>query len=594
MITIVLDESLRPEGAPASHVFDHETYTILIGRDPSCQVPIRPELTKLGRIHCQISRAASSVELVVDREHPVYSDGRRVIGRTPLPLRKDIRLIDPVSGPVIRIETEKSGDVPATERDALSDGGTVLDVIEKLKAQGRNIALAGCLAVLALGGYAGLDWWQTSQREQAQLARMQELAAHMADAEAQSVDWVSLQKQIKPSVYQVTKQSGGGKPQHQGTAWVYDGKRLATNAHVASLFDDPKLPGRIVLIPADPALEAVPVVGIDVHPAYLAYRKAVSVSSKADNLPPLAAIGSYDVAFLNVPEGSVLGPPLELVDPAAPLSAGQAVAYLGYPERCARHAEQLHIKTGVISGTSDFLGTAAGQELVYHTAPGAGGASGSPMFNNKGEVVAIFSGGEPASPVEAVAPAEAKEAEAKEAEAKTNERKAKGCGLSGASTLYAQNISLLREMESGVAKNKQAEREAQWQNSALYKLNQDRVWDTVAELTEKPASPDFAVQWQTTKLQHDSSKRSGFATAVKTFSGLEPGEYVAFANVAPEDRVTLAAFIGETAANVPLQVEGKPTMVFSLKTNSDVVVTLAGPNQRDVDIAIARLDTSGE
>ncbi len=575
MITITIDPALLASGTAPTLTFDDNVKSISIGRDPACAVPLKPELTKLGRNHFEIRRAASGVELVVDRQHPVYVDGQRVIERMTLPMRQDIRLLDPMSGPVISVSVEKTGAAPVTEKDALVDSGTQMGHTKKLV---RNVVLAGCLAAVGFGGFLGWDFWQRSQHEQALLADMNLLVSRMNEAEEQNINWPAVQARIKPSVYQVTfAPSDGGPPLHQGTAWVYSPTKLATNSHVAALFKDPTLQGRILLVPADENLSAVPVVNVEMHPAYLAYRKAVKATRQDGVVSPLANLGSYDVAFLQVPEGSVLGPPLTLAAEGATLSSGEPVAYLGYPERCARHVGQLHIKSGIISGTSDFLGTQADQDLIYHTAPGAGGASGSPLFNGKGEVVGVFSGGEPANPVEAVG--------------KSVPEAPQGCGISGAATLYAQNVSLLRELEYGTAADREATRETQWRNSAFYKLNQDKVWAAVATLTEDPESSDYSTQRQGLKLA--SQNKSAIGSAVQTFSDLAPGEYVAFANVQPEDRVTLQATVAGKLMHVPAQVEGKPTAVFVLKETGDVVVTVAGVDARNVEVIVA-LITSEE
>jgi hypothetical protein len=583
MITITLDPALRPDGATQSHVFNDGVDTITIGRSPECGVQLKPDLTKLGRTHFELRRAASGVELVTDREHPVFVDGQRVVERLMLSLRQELRLLDPMTGPVIRIVCEKTGDALVTEENALSDSGTQQGMLTGLKRQGRSFAIAASIAALCFGGYLYWDAQQRSARDMAFLKSMDVLAQRMTEAEAQQANWAEVQAKVKPSVYQVTfADASGGKPLHQGTAWVYGKNKLATNAHVASIFNNPTLQGRILLVPADPSLPSLPVISVELHPAYLAYRKTVGETQSVGRISPLANLGSYDVAFLEVPENSVLGPALALAEETTVLAPGESVAYLGYPERCARHADQLHIKSGIISGTSDFLGSSSAQELIYHTAPGAGGASGSPLINSKGEVVGVFSGGEPAKPVEAVPQPVA--------DGQASQKAELGCGTSGAATLYAQYVGLLRELESGTAFEKQATREAQWRNSANYKLNQDQVWATVANLSEDAVDGEGGVAVRRASFTQAAQTKSAFSSTVTSFEGLSAGRYVAFANVAPEDRVTLVAHVNDVALNVPVSVEGKPTAVFDLKQSGTLSVTLAGPTGKNVDVIVARLD----
>jgi hypothetical protein len=578
MIKITVDPVLRPPGTAPELVFDDHVERIVIGRLPSAQVSLKADLTKLGRSHFELRRAAGGVELLVDREHPVFVEGRRVVERMMLPLRQEVRLLDPVSGPIITIICEKTGDVPVTEKDALEDSGTQQGALYQLVRRGKALALAASLAAIAFGGYIYWDMQQEAARNAALLQGMQNLAERMTEAEEQSVNWAEVQANVRKSVYQVTfQEASGGPPLHQGTAWVYDGKRLATNAHVAALFTDPTLQGRLLLVPADPLLPTVPVINVTIHPAYAAYRATVKATRKVGEMPPLASIGSYDVAFLEVPDGSMLGPALKLAEDETAAAPGVAVAYLGYSEKCARHVDQLHVKSGIISGVSDFLGTENGHELIYHTAPGAGGASGSPLFNGKGEVVGVFSGGEPSKPVEAVS---------KDVAAKDE----RSCSISGAATLYAQNVSLLKELDSGKAGELQAAREAQWRNSALYKLNMASVWAAVAALAEDPAAAGYFAQRVRTKLARSVTSKSTRGVALQTFTGLAPGDYAVFADVALEDGVTLLAHVNGVTLNVPLEVDGKPTAVFSLADTNDVNFTIAGPDARDVDVIAVRID----
>ena len=84
------------------------------------------------------------------------------------------------------------------------------------------------------------------------------------------------------------------------------------------------------------------------------------------------------------------------------LKSGIPVAFLGFPTEGLRQ-DNVNIdnpiasmQTGIIVAVSDFEMKDAGQSgnfLIRHSLPATGGASGSPIFNQKGEVLALLYAG---------------------------------------------------------------------------------------------------------------------------------------------------------------------------------------------------------
>ena len=84
------------------------------------------------------------------------------------------------------------------------------------------------------------------------------------------------------------------------------------------------------------------------------------------------------------------------------LKSGEPIAFLGFPmERLAGNNVNVDnpvasMQSGIVVAVSDFsmkdVG-GAGNYLIRHNLPSAGGASGSPIFNRNGEVIALLYGG---------------------------------------------------------------------------------------------------------------------------------------------------------------------------------------------------------
>ena len=108
-----------------------------------------------------------------------------------------------------------------------------------------------------------------------------------------------------------------------------------------------------------------------------------------------------DVALLTVQSNLDDYFPIASKDCLRELKQGMPVAFLGFPmENLAKDNVNLEapgatMQTGIISAISDFDLKEAGFDgnyLLRHNLPSAGGSSGSPMFNVKGEVVALLFG----------------------------------------------------------------------------------------------------------------------------------------------------------------------------------------------------------
>ena len=277
---------------------------------------------------------------------------------------------------------------------------------------------------------------------------------------------------LQPSVYLVIMEIDGQKELGAGTAWVVDqGKGLlATNAHVAEIFEDleeavsaGKVQTARLLVRSNEEEPRTYVVGqVTLHPGYRAFdtllRGYLPVATNAKTADLVKFVNACDVGLLQLEEPwDGLAPALEIAadETLQGLDAGDAIAYVGYPMEgvayggspVAKPTPQLQI--GSITTVTDHFGTRghtaaarAGHDLVQHNCLAAGGASGSPMLDPEGRVVAVLcavsqvqlGGGEP--------------------------RVLTGGGLS-----YAQRADLMRELVTGEADGRQPARTAAWKET---------------------------------------------------------------------------------------------------------------------------------
>jgi hypothetical protein len=249
----------------------------------------------------------------------------------------------------------------------------------------------------------------------------------------------------------------------EATAWVVDQKAglLVTNAHVGIQFDAATKQGGHLVVHAPSAdAKLLQIDRVQIHPGYQAFAQlwakfepVEQPSASQVSQVPLGDAGC-DVALLHVANPEGLAPALKLADTDTlnKLEGGEPIGYVGYP------AENLFLdgytiddptpalQMGHLIHVTDYFGVADGpiQErlLVSHSAPMTGGASGSPLLNRRGEVIAVNSGGNYifVGPVEKVPRIP-----------------------SAAMINYGQRIDLVRELLTNTAEQQLAAHERAWQ-----------------------------------------------------------------------------------------------------------------------------------
>jgi len=407
-----------PGAAPADGgrgpiTFEAGKEAIVFGREPASDVVFGPEHRAVGRKHCQLLRQPTGdYKIEIFGERAVEVDGAPA--RTGESVRDGARLrFGGAQGPTVVAKIATAGG---------ADTGLEQTLIQpKFETTGQSIkrmrriqaAVAAGLVVVAAGvaGYFIL----AEQR----FASMGEVVAQVsADVQKEMVNHEAIET-LKNAAYAVIQRDRQGREVLQGTAWPVAPGILATNAHVANLF---KGSGGDLIVRkpgSEPGGDGdFTVTDAVVHDAYSLFSK-FDTDTKASS-SSYAALGNdarrtgYDVALLTVDRPNDLAPilPRAPEDEVVALDSGMPLAYAGYPiggtaeQGSAQLKPTPTVQYGRITSVTDFFmfGTdPAHAYLIQHSLPTFKGASGSPIINVKGEVVAILSGGHVVETAEGIA-----------------------------------------------------------------------------------------------------------------------------------------------------------------------------------------------
>jgi Trypsin-like peptidase domain/FHA domain len=418
--------------------FDDAVEKIAIGRDPHCQITFPETDTRVGRRHCTLEEANGRYRIRVNQGDVVIRDGRRVCDGDELPLDQECKLRLGVAGPILCVRSWLPG-VPTVDVDPQPSLPTQ---VRREQAAIGHMRLAIIASLLALGILVAVGFHaMKSQSQQLGTVSQQVGAAttklvnlgQLSDQQRQSIDRLNgqlanstaqlkerepqlaeLLRQAIPSVYLVLIQDSKGFLTREATAWVVDQKAglMVTNAHVAAEFDTTTKQGGHLVVHAPSAdAKLLTIDRVQIHPGYNAFQQLwdkfepVEQPSAGKTSPVPLGDSGCDVALLHVANPEGLAPALKLADADTinNLAAGEPLGYVGYPaENLALEGYTIDdptpaLQMGHLIHVTDYFGVADGpvQErfLVSHSAPMTGGASGSPLLNRKGEVVAVNSGG---------------------------------------------------------------------------------------------------------------------------------------------------------------------------------------------------------
>lgn len=409
----VLDGPLAGQEFP----FDlREGVEVRIGRDPTaCRLVLPPEYETVSRQHCVLRSVLGRVRLRVNKENPVFVSGVQAWDDSVVHDGDELRL--GASGPRLAVRMAAStvaGDLRST---VFTLGHLPPEQALQVEAQRTAEQVRGYRRQLwtgaaVLGAAAGIGLFLALEAR-AETGRL--IATTLSAEQRQSVlelvtraaepkgDLAGVVRTASPSVYCVIDVQNGSA-RHIGTGWVLDREAgwIATNSHVAAEF----VAGRTFLRSVGRDAEDIPVVAAREHPGYARYERLCEQYAGALNLGAGAnskTVVACDVALLEVDPAhrARLAPALPVLTERelAEVGPGMGVASVGFPAEglafnVDRPQSRAHI--GHVIAVSDFFlapASTTGAQLVHTDLPVNGGASGSPVLDERGRVLAIINAG---------------------------------------------------------------------------------------------------------------------------------------------------------------------------------------------------------
>jgi hypothetical protein len=237
---------------------------------------------------------------------------------------------------------------------------------------------AAVVLVLALAGGVLWRWQRSSGNADERLAAM----AHEYEA---AVGVVVL---VHPGI-------DGGQPTPCATAWAVGERLFVTNSHVTETVQMVLDKGGTVFVVLNRHPDRhIRVLSAKIHSRY--NENELNFEGKSPAVP------AYDVGLLHTEESAPVHFRLASRNELDRIDSGYRVAYLGFPmENMAGGGVDVRnpvatMQSGIVTSATDYWLAKAPFEkrlLIQHNLAAAGGASGSPVFNADGEVVAVLSAG---------------------------------------------------------------------------------------------------------------------------------------------------------------------------------------------------------
>ena len=373
--------------------FEDTLEEIRIGRTPGSEVEYPEDMAIVGHDHFAIVRQAGTYKFVINPHHRVFVGGRDVMDGEELASTTEVRL-GTVDGPRLLLEPSRTSGTAYVATEAQGRSAALPDIA---RAGLRWTHVLGVVVALVILGGA-FAYWKLS-------GEVQPIYANAGTG----ADFSSLIAKYQKSVFLVDEVDAGGNSQTGATAWVValpDGRKaFATNAHVGGLLADArKNHYRLLVRSPEAAHREYEIVDAIIHPAYAAFEAMLAEADKRASAGMIREVGlspAYDVAILIPDKQDGLPPALPLASDKSlsTLHAGEPIAFIGYPAENLvsfdTNAPTPTSQVGIITSVRNFFLTEEGgpAQLIEHSLPSAGGASGSPIFDQNGEVIALLSGG---------------------------------------------------------------------------------------------------------------------------------------------------------------------------------------------------------
>lgn len=571
-------EIVSGPGAGTVHVFEDDVDVVEIGRDTAhCRVTFPADFTSVGRRHVAIRNSGGHYGLETNLRNPVLIDGREPFDGEPLEGVHVLQLGE--DGPSLKITTSIDSALPETRI-----GTAMLSPSQETRRSAGRLRLALWATLALVFVLAGFGGWLYVERER-ESRQVAELVAKLEKVENTEVIAPSVLRDVAKSVYLVLILSPDSSETPVGTAWVYDGGVLATNAHVAAAFNQ-RTPGDTMIVRSSVSpYSTFRVETVAVHPDYerftQAWEKFKPFRSVGGDVEVLDAPGEgYDVALLYTEPGGDLGPALTVADASEidALQAGDAVAYAGFPmEKLASGgtnpvAPVPQIQLGNVTALSDYFllpVIPAERYLIQHSIPATGGASGSPMVNRKGHVVGLISG------INII-------------QTEDGARAPNAVNIN-----FAQRADLLVELPDGPSAERHALRELAWNMGfSTYKdpmeaIPQKVLSEWLAANPDAKAGDVTPVMEEEIVLPFDEGEEIFFRRFGDAL--VEPGRYLILALSPSRSDIDLSIFSGEEEEASDKALDWYPSLIATKEDSAPLDVIVSSGAQEQAPDAVIRI-----
>ncbi|MER9134752.1 trypsin-like peptidase domain-containing protein [Mesorhizobium sp. M0830] len=389
-----------------------------IGRDVGWADFVWPlDDRRVSRTHLVLERQAGGDWIAVRQgQKYVEINGRPVETATSISSGDTITL-GRRDGPRLRFDiiTQPAGCAPDTLRTRTQE---IVSGWREVSRKHVRWVIAGFAALLlVMTGAYGLQYMHYRE----QIGLLTEMRDKLAEREHASRE-VSGQfpaatiKKLKNAAYIVIKcrvnaagVCDGRAEEGFATAWPVEPATMVTNAHVGRLMDTLKDGERLCVRSPGDMPRTYCANSWQAHPAYAVFPKHLGALGNVGldgEFQAATRPGAYDVALLRLDVPVDPGTVLEIAESATltALKEGDEVAFAGYLLRdiagneTAQREPTPELHFGTISSLTNFFmfasdGDVAHAQLIHNSIAITGGASGGPVVDRNGKVVAVVSSG---------------------------------------------------------------------------------------------------------------------------------------------------------------------------------------------------------
>lgn len=559
--------------AGKSQDFGDDVKRIAFGRDASrCQVVFPADFTLVSREHFSLEEELGHYRFKLDEDLPVFVNGKRAFPDQEFDANSGTQEVQlgSKSGPVFTLSAARTGQAAGMAATVKFEKAVSTHQIAAT-SQKRLRVVGAALSVVAIG--VGIAFWWIGEVE-TKAVNLAEYIDKRATTEATAVSPETL-KVIHDSVYLVLIRNISGVEVGAATAWVLDRENgiLGTNAHVAEIFNQLGPTDTLEVRSPFAPYETHTVTAVDIHPGYYAFDQAVAeyepvVLDLYGGIGQPSLVPAYDVGLLYVDKKEKLAADLKIAEDAAlvDLLPGMAVAYVGYP------AEQLSLSEmvakpnpytqagGNLVAITDYFNVKREDNvnhLVQHNLGATGGASGSPIVNAKGEVVAVLSGGNIIITPEGRAPS--------------------AVGIN-----FGQRADLIRQLHDGKAGEALVAYQRIWaEGLALFQNYRDvlpTVFQTDIMAWSGQSNPPTVLAQEVGEI---GPVRQEWGVTATTYDyEVEPGLYAFYAIAKGEDDINLAVIKNGEVLGINNETDFHPIVGVQITEKSTIQVVVFGGSEK--------------